>query len=85
MTTFDFSTLYTKIPHDKLSYVLNTLIDFCFDGGSSDFITVNRFGANWVENPSEYRSTFTRQSIKEAVRFLMYNCYLHLEIKYFNK
>ena len=31
VTTFDFSTLYTKIPHDKLLYVLNNLIDFCFD------------------------------------------------------
>ena len=31
--TFDFSTLYTKLPHDKLLMVLNSLIDFCFDGG----------------------------------------------------
>ena len=31
--TFDFSTLYTKLPHDKLLMLLNSLIDFCFDGG----------------------------------------------------
>ena len=33
VSTFDFSTFYTKLPHDKLLMVLNSLIDFCFDGG----------------------------------------------------
>ena len=33
LSTFDFSTLYTKIPHDKLLAVLNELVDFCFSGG----------------------------------------------------
>ena len=31
VSTFDFSTLYTKLPHNKLLMVLNSLIDFCFD------------------------------------------------------
>ena len=30
MSTFNFSTLYTKIPHDKLLYVLNEITDFAF-------------------------------------------------------
>ena len=30
ITTFDFSTLYTKIPHDKLIDVLHNLVNFCF-------------------------------------------------------
>ena len=30
--TFDFSTLYTKLPHNKLLMVLNKFIGFCFDG-----------------------------------------------------
>ncbi len=30
--TFDFSTLYTKIPHCKLINVMNELTDFCFKG-----------------------------------------------------
>ena len=33
MSTFDFSTLYTKIPHNKLLYVLNEIIDFVFKVG----------------------------------------------------
>ena len=46
---FDF-TLYTKLPHNKLLMVLNSLIDFCFDGGESKYITVNNYGARWVNN-----------------------------------
>ena len=30
---FDFSTLYSKIPHSKLLTELFELTDFCFDGG----------------------------------------------------
>ena len=30
MSTFDFSMLYTKIPHGILLYVLNDITDFAF-------------------------------------------------------
>ena len=33
VSNFDFSTLYTKLPHNNLLMVLNSLIDFCFDKG----------------------------------------------------
>ena len=44
MSTFDFSTLYTKIP---LLYVLNGTIDFAFKGETRDHITVYNSGAFW--------------------------------------
>ena len=50
VSTFDFSTLYTKLPHNKLLMVHNSLIDFCFDGGECKYITVNNCGAHWVNN-----------------------------------
>ena len=34
-STFEFSVLYTKLPHNKRLMVLNSLIDFCFDGGEN--------------------------------------------------
>ena len=45
---FDFYTLYTKFPSNKLLMVLNNLIDFCFDGGECKYITVDNYGARWV-------------------------------------
>ena len=38
VSTFDFSMLNNKIPHDKLMYVLNEVTDFAFKGGTSVFL-----------------------------------------------
>ena len=43
ISTFDFSTLYTKIPHKKLLFVLNEITDFCFNG-KKDFLSVTPSG-----------------------------------------
>ena len=45
VSTFDFSTLYTKIPRDKLISALNSIVDFCFNGGECDYLSINDFGA----------------------------------------
>ena len=55
MCTFDFSTLYTKIPHTKLLFVLDKIIDFAFKGGTRDTITVNESGAYWVKDNSRMK------------------------------
>ena len=48
ISTFDFATLYTKLPQNKLLMVSHHLIDFCFDGGENKFIQINKFGARWI-------------------------------------
>ena len=45
ITTFDFSTLYTKIPHNKLLQVMDELVDFCFQGGTHEKISITSNGA----------------------------------------
>ena len=47
MSTFDFSTLYTKISHDKRLHVLNEITDFAFKGGTRVYVTVYNSGAFW--------------------------------------
>ena len=44
LSTFDFSTLYTKIPHDKLLDILYKVVDFVFKGGTRDYIRVVHHG-----------------------------------------
>ena len=47
MSNFDFSMLYTKIPHEKLLYVFNEITDFGFKGGQEImllFITQGHVG-----------------------------------------
>ena len=48
ISTFDFSTLYTKIPHDKLLDILHKVCRFVFKGGTRDYIIINKQGcASW--------------------------------------
>ena len=47
--TFDFSTLYTKIPHNLLKEALFEILDFVFKGGISNGVYVTKmvqFGGN---------------------------------------
>ena len=41
MSTFDFSTIHTKTPDDKLLFVLNEITDFAFKSETRDYITVS--------------------------------------------
>ena len=78
--TFDFSTLYTKIPHDKLKEVLHELTDFCFKGCHRNKILVNEYGAVCLnpenaKNSSKKRLRFSIDNVKEAISYLLDNCH----------
>ena len=62
--TFDFQTLYTKIPDNNVLKVLCDLIDFCFEGGVIIHVTVTKYGA------SEFQEAF-----RKSVKFLLDNCF----------
>lgn len=47
ITRYDFSTLYTNIPHGKLTRILTYLINFYFESGDGELIVVDRYGAQW--------------------------------------
>ena len=42
ISTFDFSPLYAKIPHDKLLDILYKAVDFVFKGGTRDYIIIKK-------------------------------------------
>ena len=73
MSTFDFSTLYTKIPHDKLLYVLNKITDFSFKGEARDYITVYNSGTFWSRPKSKIGRSYSLQAIKSYLEFLVNN------------
>ena len=86
VSSFDFSTLYTKIPHDKLIDVLNHIIDFTFKGGTRKTIHVNKSGiAHWANKNDKLHNTYTKESIIKAVSFLIHNCYFNLGGKLFKQ
>ena len=76
ISTFDFSTLYTKLPHDKLIKELSEVIDFVFDGGNKQHIAISKHGkAYWSKAKPKSMVSFTRHSLKAAVKHLVQNCY----------
>ena len=52
MSAFVFSTFYTKIPHDKLIYVLNEKNDFVCKVGKRDYVTLYNSEAFWSRSKS---------------------------------
>ena len=78
ISTFDFATLYTNIPHDKLKNVLREIINFCFKGGDKMYIEVNKYRAKWVNENQPNNITFDKISLKLAINYLLDNCYFSI-------
>ena len=76
ISTFDFSTLYTNIPHDKLLEVLNSIIDFCFQGTDKKLINVTTWGASFVQKCLN-KTCFSKQKVKDAVKYLLSHCFFY--------
>ena len=75
MATFDFSTLYTKIPHEKLLDVMNQITDFCFQGGAQELISLSKNNACWVSRNNRSSGVkFSKTLFKEGLEYLLNNC-----------
>ena len=74
ISCFDFSTLYTNIPHDKLLKQLNDLVEFAFKGGNRNNICFNYNGTAYWGRKVKKRC-FTKNSLKVAIEHLIKNCY----------
>ena len=85
ITTFDFSTLYTKIPHPKLIDALNSLTNFCFKGGLSSKIAVNNQYAQWVNDNAGNKIVFDISSVKNAIKYLLDNTFFTVGNKLFQQ
>ena len=82
ISTYDFSTLYTKLPHDDLIQNLNDVVDFAFEGGkrkkgNRKYLTVSKFSAYWTKKKKGDNS-FTKQQIKQLVAHLIKETYFQI-------
>ena len=53
--TFDFSTLYTKIPHNLLKDAMKEIADFFFKGGLSHGVYITSKGVFWRKPAGDFR------------------------------
>ena len=81
ISTFDFSTLYTKLPHDKLIKELSGIIDFVFDAGSCQYIAISKHDkAYWTSKKPTSSVFFSKNSLKIALKHLIQNCFFTVGI-----
>ena len=76
ISTFDFSTLYTKLPHKDLIKVLKELIDFVFNGGKKTvdgnrkYLTVQGKMC-YFSRKKHGKTSFTKNQVKMLVEHLI--------------
>ena len=78
IATFDFSTLYTKIPHDKLIEVLSEITDNIFNDTDRKFISVGGRNAYWVKGIGGSKYRYTCAKVKECISFLINNAFFRV-------
>ena len=76
ISTFDFSTLYTKLPHNDLIKVLQDLVEFVFNGGrktqdgNRKYLTV-KGSCCFFSRTKHGNSSFTKNQIKMLLHHLI--------------
>ena len=78
--TFDFSTLYTSIPHDLLKSRMNNIINNAFKhkNGATRYthIKVGRNKSHFTSDPSNGDNKYTANDICKMIEFLVDNIYV---------
>ena len=64
------------MPHNKLLKELSEVIDFVFDCGNCPYIAISKYGnAYWSKKKPKSTVSFSRNSLKIAIKHLIQNCY----------
>jgi len=88
ISTYDFSTLYTKLPHDDIIKNLSEIVDFVFNGGNVKkdgnrrFLTVKGKSAFWTRK-SHGKNSFSKKKIKQLTAHLIKGTYFLIGNKLF--
>lgn len=82
---FDFSTLNTKIPYEKLLKALNELIAFSFKTGEREIISAAGHNAKWGKEKRSRVVVFNKNTSKKDTKYFLQNCYFKVGNKIFRQ
>ena len=81
MSIYDFSTLYTTLPHNLVKDKLIDLIERNFQEEGFPYLACNDRDAFFTsENPKKYHA-LSCQNVCEALTFLLYNIFIRFGTK----
>ena len=83
--TYDFSTLYTKIPHKLLKQSLTWIINKAFEISKKNFISVYSRNAKWTNLPRKNTIFFNKKEIIYMLHWLINNIFVTFGDKLFQQ
>ena len=86
VSTWDFSTLYTSLPHARLKNQLHDLLERVFHTKGKNFIASNYFRTFWTNDRMSIRYTyFSCRELCLAIDFLIDNIYVRFGSSVFRR
>ena len=83
--TYEFSTLYTSIPHKQLKTRLSLVIKDAFKASNKSFISVYKNDARWTDSPKETTLTLDSKKVVRLLNWLIDNIYVTFGDKVFGQ
>ena len=85
LSTYDFSTLYTTLPHNLIKEKLINLIEWTFKREGSPYIACNERQAFFTSEDTKRYKIWSCQNICEALIFLLDNIYIRFGTKLYRQ
>ena len=85
LSTYDFSTLYTTLPHNRIKDKLVDLIERTFQREGSLYIACNDKNAFFTSDADRTYNLWTCQKVCEALTFLLDNIYIRFGSKLYRQ
>ena len=82
LSTFDFSTLYTTLPHDLIKDKLVDLTERFFQREGSLYIACNDMHSFFTSDAVRNDNLWSCQKVCEVLTFLLDNIYVSLALNY---
>ena len=76
ISTYDFSTLYTTLPHNLIKDKLSKLIEKTFAREKKPFLACNALRAFFTDEPMKYYTMWTCSEVCDALHYLLDNIFV---------
>ena len=81
LSTYDFSTLYTTLPHNLIKEKLINLIEWTFKREGSPYIACNERQAFFTSEDTKRYKLWSCQNVCEALIYLLDNIYVLRKVR----
>ena len=85
LSTYDFSTLYTTLPHNLIKEKLINLIEWTFKREGSSYIACNERQAFFTSEDTKRYKLWSCQNVCEALIYLLDNIYIRFGTKFYRQ